>query len=325
MRKQTAGILAAAVVACTSAMPVLAATTYTWDGESSALWNVANNWTANSGSPVSGDTAVFSTVGGVDSTIDMNGTQSVNTIVFDAANTKKFTLGTAVNTGAINLDAGGTIKSEVTSVSTTRNGIINAALVLGGNATFSSTNAAGGGNANQAALIFNGGISGAGTITISGASTNAVTFAGNNAGFTGNIIINDGRVALSNASAVSSSNTITMNGGVLAWGAATTTNYVIAGNATGTYLGSTTQSGTLAVSNGVTFSLGTGGGNSGTLAATLQGQGNFNATQGQLTLTGTASNTLSGLFTFSPSLGTDARNTLNLSKTGGAIAIAGHH
>lgn len=349
MRKHTAGILAAAVLACGSALPALAAGTYTWDGENFATdghWDDATNWTANSGFPGTGDTAVFdsaSTVAGdkivggqsallgaaiTTTTIDVNGTQAINTIQFSSTNTSAFVIGTAANAGIINLDAGGTITTAVPYNAANNVGVIYSALSLGGAATFSqtgSTNILA--NPNQAPLQIRGNIAGSGDITISGADGYGVLLAGNNSAYTGNIALNNGVLSLASANALTNSNTVTVAGvgtkNQIGWGASITSNYIIAGNASASFLGSFTESGTLTVNNGATFTVGTGGGNTANFAATLKGQGNFSATQGQMTLSGTASNTLSGTFTFSPSLSTDARNTLNLSKTGGAIAIAG--
>ena len=107
--------------------------------------------------------------------------------------------------GAINLDSAGTqmLLGQSTTIGGLK-GVVNSSVGL---STFNLTI----NGADDA--IFAGSITGTGDLIKDG--TNTQTLSGNNSGFTGNVTINDGILALNNLSALSTDNDVTLTGGTL--------------------------------------------------------------------------------------------------------------
>ncbi len=142
---------------------VAAFSPYVWLGGTSNVWTTGSNWSGGS-APVSGSTAVFTSVGST-APISLGGTaQPINTISYFGA-AKAFTLGTAVGNGdALKFDADG----GVIVVSTVANPeVINAAIQTLGAVTITNNGMGG--------ITFNG------TLTLAGGTAGLLTFTGINA------------------------------------------------------------------------------------------------------------------------------------------------
>jgi hypothetical protein len=291
---------------------------FTWTGTTNGAWGTGTNW--NPGTvPGAGDNVTFGS--GTNTTIDLGGaSRSIQALLFTNAATKDF----AIGTGSLVLGSDGTI-TQATGAN--RAFTISAPLTLSGNATFTAnTTATTPTNAN--ALVFSGPITGSQTLTLAGGSNflGNIVLSGNNTGFTGNMRVTSGTVTVENNLAFGTG-TVTMAGGQLYFrsNANTATNYTIAaGNGTWNSYGGNSQSGTIQIDTGVTWTIGNGGGNSLGLSGAITGTGSIAMITGNTTLSGSASNTFNGTLTFSSNSSTAQYNKLMLNKSSGATAINGN-
>jgi autotransporter-associated beta strand protein len=185
--------------------------TYTWTGATNTNWNTDTNWLGNV-KPVAGagpDTLVFATANltgaaNYTSNNDIAGlTQAFNIQITDTdtAAGKDFSLtGTAVNLGSgglTNSTAGTTtianlnVAAPATITSATGTLTISTALALGSNALTID---------NAGAVTLSAVITGSGDLTKN--NTGGLTISGNNAAYTGNVILNRGTTQISNANAL---------------------------------------------------------------------------------------------------------------------------
>ncbi len=167
-----------------------AAGVFTWNGSSSALWSTAGNWTVVSGiaPPGTGDTATFNTTS-ANTTIDLTGGVTVNTILFDTNTAAAYTIGAgAVGSQTLTLNSSGAVTMNSTVAN---NELFNAALILGTDATaqnYTFTN-----NSTTNSLTFAGKITGGSGGT---AGLNTLTLAGAGNISIGGIIANGGTTSL---------------------------------------------------------------------------------------------------------------------------------
>jgi autotransporter-associated beta strand protein len=153
------------------------ATTDTWTGGSSAVWNTANNW-SSSAIPANGDTALFNassaTVNG-NTSVTFSGATTINSITFDTS-AAAYTIGASAGS-TLSLQNGGTIQttSAVASIETVNEPI---SLSLGAY-TFSSNSSTPADvlDFGTGATITNGAAT-SGTLTINGSNSGPNTIAG---------------------------------------------------------------------------------------------------------------------------------------------------
>jgi len=210
----------------------------TWNGTADAAWAGAN-WSVTP-VPGTGDTATFDNAGGAVDVIDLGAGVTISNIIFDTAAVAAYTIGSgAVNSQTLTLNNSGAITASNTI---NANQIINAALVLGTDAT-----------------------SGSYTITNQDLS-NTVTFAG---GIAGGSTGSAGAKTLNVSTAPLSSGGITLSGAITNGGASSLALAVTAvsgnaqvnmGNAGNTYSGGTlvASGARLSVSAGAGAGLGSG-------------------------------------------------------------------
>lgn len=221
------------------------AATGVWDGSQDGAWAGAANWDINA-VPVAGDAATFNGTGNGNTVIDLGAGVTIQSVLFDTSQASAYVLGSgAVGSQTLTLGNGGSI---VMNAALINNQLINAALLLGTDATTQSytftnnsttnlLNIAGaisggtGGTAGVKTLTLTGAGGGtlSGVISNGGATSVAVTKTG--AGtwvlsgantYTGATTISAGVLRLANANAVQNStltnnvaNGVTFAGGVL--------------------------------------------------------------------------------------------------------------
>ncbi len=274
------------------AAPAVSAATFTWIGFSDGIWSTGSNWTP-SGPPNAGggDAVVFNTdslLGAAATTINLNGSQNVNSLTFAAGSaTQGFSIGggtLTVNTtaGVVNNDAdamtfsGTFVVGTSNLVSNAAAGGLNYATVFLNNADLTTRTFIIDGAFNT---IITGSVQenagnpgaitkqGAGTLTLSAANT-----------YSGGTTVLAGTVESQNASGLGSGN-VTLGGGTLS---------IATVNQTYIQVFTASSASTIDVASGFTFTLGDG-------ANDLTGAGALTKTgSGQLTL-GFANNFSGGL------------------------------
>ncbi|MCY2932458.1 MAG: GDSL-type esterase/lipase family protein [Planctomycetota bacterium] len=295
-------------------------TSYVWSGSSSALWNVPGNWGGVGVPNAASDSATLT--GSANPAISLGGGAfTVGTLTFNTTGTTAFSVGT----GTINLAAGGSIIKAATG--SDNNSTVSAGVNLLGNAAF--TCSATGGYWTRM-LVLSGPVSGSGTVTVAGAADDStVKISGNNSSFTGAVNLTKGQLIVSNNAALGSTGVATTLSGGTIWmdgGAASSVGetFIVDGNSQMETFGpGWGLTGTITVNSGKTWTVGNGGGNSGSINGVLGGSGNVTFSSGGEALGGAASNTLSGKVLCNNGSNTPAYQTLTLNKTGGATAIAG--
>lgn len=296
---------------------VAGAANYSWTGAINGDWDEPGNWNTPSGFPDNAlDTATLA--GTNHPAVDLGGaTRSVGALTFNTAASTAFTVGN----GTLNLAAGGSIVKAATV--SNNNSTVSAAVNLLGDATFTNNNSW---VHNAKMLQVTGLITGSGTLTITGTGSGGVQLTrDNSATFTGAVQMDSGMLLLSSDKALGDTATgTTVNGGELwlAYGVRTPEAFTIAGDSRQSNLGTSGISGDVRVNSGVTWTLDTGGGNALALSGSLSGPGNVVMSNGNVTFSGSADNTLSGTISHRSNRG-DAKDIVYLNKTGGATAIAG--
>ncbi|MEI6653633.1 MAG: autotransporter-associated beta strand repeat-containing protein, partial [Verrucomicrobiota bacterium] len=222
------------------AVNAASATSATWTGSTDALWATLTNWSANP-VPGTGDTATFNAAAGLGgAVIDLGAGVTLNSILFDTSSAAAYTIGAGVlNSQTLTLNNGGSI---ILNSTVANNGLFNAGIILGTDATTqgytfannSTTNALtiagditggtggtagtetltvnGTGNTAISGIIGNGGAtavaltkSGAGTLTVSGANL-----------FTGGVTLTTGNLNINSTTALgAAAGTFTINGGTI--------------------------------------------------------------------------------------------------------------
>jgi autotransporter-associated beta strand protein len=340
-RKAARLISAAALVGVAWATKVNAQNSYIYAGGTSGTyaWPATSTWTSATGTtyPMTGDSATFSTTLTAQTIIDLNGPQDLTNLTFaEASSAGAITIAANGSGNTLTIDAGGSIVRTKGYTGGTGNDIISANVIFAGAATISQNSSTGYANGGNETLQFTGSLSGTGNLTITDPASSASGFAvgstagsgfgvllnGNNAGFTGNIEVKQGILAPDSTAALSSSNTVTFDSGSgVDWNNTPPSgaNYVFAGNNSCSFLSPTTVPGTITVNSGATLTYATGGGNATLLSGLVSGSGNIYIVDGGGGFSGSAGNTLTGTVTFA------SGNTVTdyLSKTGGALAIAG--
>ncbi|MGL9617604.1 autotransporter domain-containing protein [Bradyrhizobium sp. U531] len=240
----------------------------TWTGTAGTSWSAGANWDTTPTAPLTGDRASLTGAGGANQPTVLGGENlSVGAVSMTGANTLTIQAG-----GTLNVATGGgqTGLFQQSAGTLTGSGLLNVD-------TFTMTGGTATGVTISAATAFNlSGVTvsdtlvGAGALTTSG----AVTLNGANS-YSGGTSVTAGQLTLGNAAALgSSSNTVTVAGGVLDLGGLTVTQ-----NGGLQLQSGTIQNGTLASSG--TFDL-----QSGTVSATLTGAGAVSkTTAGTVTLT----------------------------------------
>ncbi|MCX7414302.1 MAG: autotransporter-associated beta strand repeat-containing protein [Planctomycetia bacterium] len=210
LRRFLGSLLATAAVSVSPA----AAATYTWTGTTSALWTNTTNWNPTSGTPGVADGAVFNAAGNGNTTIDLSGTSTVLSVLFDTATAAGYTIGSG---GAANQTLRLASSGTVAMTSTVANDqLINALLVLGTNAAAGSFTLSNNSLTNN--LTFAGGITGgsggtagAKTLTVGGAGATAISGTISNGGATSLSLVKSGlgTLTLTNANTYTGSTSIT--------------------------------------------------------------------------------------------------------------------
>ncbi len=259
--------------------------------------------------------------------VNLHGNVTVKMLTFDDLAAAGFTISNSVPGAALTIANSGGI-AKLSNDLVISNQTVNTPIILAGTATFANQNAWSQ-NANQ--LIINGAISGSGVLHIAGQQTadggGGVRLNADNSGtFTGTVESDCGMllVGANNALGSPTAAKTIVNAGNL-WfdaGVNCTANLTIAGSSTQSNLGPSSYSGNIQVNSGVVWTITNGGGNGFTVSGVLSGPGSVVMTYGGTTLTGTASNTLSGLVDFNTSSAT--YDMLTLDKSNAATAIAGN-
>ncbi|MEK0450177.1 MAG: hypothetical protein RL088_2445 [Verrucomicrobiota bacterium] len=173
------------------------ATASEWNGGAAdGLWTTAGNWTGGTPNSV-GAVATFGTTPATPTTVAVNGPKTVGSIIFDNANSYTVTGGA---TDTITFDNG--IAAGAIST-TTGNHTINAPIVLNGPANITP--------GTGTTLTLGGVITGAKTVTYSGAGTAVVS--GTNT-YSGGTTLVSGTLSLANGAALGTG-TFTINGGTI--------------------------------------------------------------------------------------------------------------
>ena len=294
---------------------------FVWDGGGSdSSWTNPANWSADAGFPGSGDSASFPQPA-ADTTISLNGDQAVSNLIFNPSAPKKYLI--TGNTLFIDHNAVVRFSAIPGGVPWGESAIqtIASAISLAGNVTFYNANSWYVGNEK---LRLTGPVSGNGTITITGANNGSIDFAANNSDFSGNFIINSGMLLASHSGALGSGDSpIIMNGGSFWFGGIPSSkDFIISANAAWSSLGANgPHDGSIILSNGATWTVSNGGGNTMTLRGVVSGNGNMTITAGGTTFSGSNPNTLNG--TVSVGSGSPTLNTTILAKPAGVDAIPG--
>lgn len=313
--------LAIAIAAALGAADLVRAATGVWDGSQDNTWAGAANWDINA-VPVAGDAATFNGTGNGNTVIDLGAGVTIQSVLFDTNQASAYVLGSgAVGAQTLTLGNGGSFTMNAALIN---NQLINAALLLGADATTQSytfTN-----NSTTNLLNFAGAISG-GTGGTAGVKTLTLTGAGG--GTLSGVISNGG--ATSVAVTKTGAGTWVLSGANTHTGATTITAGVLRlANANAVQNSTLTNN----VANGVTFSGGVlnfnvgGLAGSGAFALTDVNASNVNLTVGA----NNASTTITGLIsgggnltkTGTGTLTLNAQNTFtgNIVVDGGTLATA---
>lgn len=289
-------------------------------GGATGDWDNRANWrTLSAMPPVPDGAAINVAIDGQHNTlIDLKGDRTVKTLRFAGLTAAPFTLMNSVEGAKLTVADGGGISrdiSEYTGIQT-----IATPIHFAGDATLTNNSTWSDGN-NR--LIISGPISGAGNLTITGRAPHAigdggVDLAGDNAGFTGSITLQVGRLYVGGSSALGSGNApLTIEGGnlLLADGVTLTKPIVVVNFSSITSLGSGTIKGDVTIEPGAVWRV------QDTLGAMelngrISGSGRLDLYDGPITVGGIVPNTLTGAFNLSRSA------VLTLAKVGGN-AVAG--
>ncbi|MEY3412718.1 MAG: hypothetical protein RIQ70_1407 [Bacteroidota bacterium] len=306
------------------------ATTYTWDGSSSNLWNTAANWDLNA-VPSTGDDLIFpSGVATVSTSNDIAANTVFKSITFGAGGASAYTLsGNALTLsgGATAITASNASNTMIISLNITfSTAAPTITTTSGGTLTISGTIANGGlllTVSSAGTTNLNGIVSGSGAITTSGIGTLKLGAANT---FTGGVNLNAGTLQLGNGTCLGTvAGTFTIAAGTSIYSSSSltmTANNPIVINGSFTYSGiATTAMGTGAVTlnANTTITLST---NSFKLQGPISGA--FNIIQagiGTLTLSSTASD-FTGTFSSQPSTAAYTAIT-NLANVGGGASSLG--
>ncbi len=275
--------------ALTGFNPQTLAATYVWTGSTDANW-ADQNWllggTLTAAVPGTGDTAIFSGAGNLNTAVSLGGGVTVLNVLFDTSGVAAYTIGTGgINSQTLTLNDAGSINLKFP---VSQNQTIDSSLVLGtdasaqtytlrdnsptatldfagnisggtgGTAGVETINFLGGGSTLVSGVISNGGATNV-ALTQAGTGTTTLTAANT---YTGVTAVNAGTLKLDFTASGAPSNNI-INGGALSLGGGT---LLINGNATTantqTFSGTTLASGQSVlsiVSNGTTPTLNLGG------------------------------------------------------------------
>ena len=285
---------------------------YVWTGAGKdGFWNTPSNWNPATGFPRSGDNVLFPEAS-TNVTVCLNGDQAVRSVTFNPVGAFSY----MIVSNTLSFDDGGKIHF----------------LKLAGNGAVQSINSdiklAGSlmiGNENRwylggELLTIHGRLSGSGRLTFASENGGCVGLAGDNTGFTGPITIANSLLFAAHRAALGTgTQEVLMNGGAF-WAAAVPTerNFMIASNASWSAVMSPSgpHAGTVTVVKGATWEFGTGG-NSSALSGAIIGEGSLAWHGGHGTIvSGTAPNTLSGLYTI-------GGGVITLAKPAGMNAVSG--
>lgn len=223
----------------------------TWLGSTDTSWGTPGNWTPAI-IPILGDAIVFNNLS----------TANLSTVPDVSYTISTLTLSNAPSAVSIGGGNNITINSGINLVGAGQNLTFTAPLVLGANQTWSVTN--------NGVVFVSGGVSGSATLTIAG---NGVVTFDSSATYTGNTIINSGKLALGSSGSFGGTPTIRIAGGAI-FDVSGAPSYALAG-------GRLTNSSPGAVINGTSDC------SSGTIAMLYDGVNPpFIQTNGTLTLSG---------------------------------------
>ncbi|MGC3988509.1 MAG: autotransporter-associated beta strand repeat-containing protein [Chthoniobacteraceae bacterium] len=322
------------------------AASITWNGTTDALWATTTDWSTGA-APATGDTAVFNNSGNGNTTLGLGSGVTVSTLLFDTSSAAAYTIGAgAVNSQTLTLNNAGAITLNSTVAA---NQLINAAIVLGtdattstytftnnsttntltlaGNLTGGSSGTAGtktltvtgAGNTNLSGSLANGGAtavaltkSGTGTLTLSGANSN-----------TGTTTISNGTLKLGANNALTTTGNVTLSTGGITnildlAGFSQTIGTLTSGNTTDSagLITSSAAGGSLTITGGTTSGNTFGGTRfTGTLALTISGTNLTSSGSNNYQMTN-ANNTFSGGLTIKSS-GSSSLSSSNLATAGG--------
>src|SRR5437870_10725503 len=170
----------------------------TWTGNTNGNWNVANNWSPSSGPNSNiGTRLTFGATSNGGMSNDISGTFTLNGMTFNAGaatytlagNPLDFRANVVLNQPFITMNSGSGV--------TLSNGLLTNNLTVGGSGT--------------GPLTFNGPISGAGSLTCSGAG-NVYLGNGSNS-YAGGTVVNSGILVLTSGSAIPAGSDVTVNSG----------------------------------------------------------------------------------------------------------------
>ncbi len=219
-------LLAISFLAVGVAAPQADAQTFTWTGNSNNNWKAAANWSPAGGPPNAIDAVAQWNVGTTGITTNVNTPVTVGSILVNQP-----------DNGAANL----AIKLSSNNVLTFQSSVGNATFInhLAPGATIDGTSTvsltapiqlnspldvtSGFDLASNTAVTFSGGITGNQTITLGGGGNLQLTAVGNT--FTGQIVVNNGAVRLTDNSLTSAGNVTVNSGGQFQLGSSTVTNW----------------------------------------------------------------------------------------------------
>lgn len=289
-------------------------------GGATGDWGNRANWRTLSAMPAAPDGATINVAidGAHNTLIDLNGDRAVKTLRFAGLTGASFTLINTAPQGGLTIADGGGISKDISAFTGIQT--IATPITFAGSATIANNSQWSGGN-NR--LILSGPISGAGVLTITGRAPHAIgdggiELSGDNSGFSGEIILQSGRlIAGGNTALGSDASPLTIGNGDLrlAGGVHLTKPIVVNGTGTLSTAGNARLSGAVTIQSegvwrmdGVTGAL--------TIDGSIAGSGQLDFVGGSVTLGGTVANTLTGAVTAS-------RNTTLLLAKSGGDAIAG--
>ncbi len=279
------------------------AATYVWDGGDvdDANWDSPDNWTADSGFPDAlGDVAQLT--GNVRTAVALNGNRALGSLEFTAyshsGSQPGFVLDTTSLRNTLTLADGGTITSAVGDWYIPAP-VIHSNLVLNGAATIQMNINDG----NNKYMDFTGTITGSGPLTLgttlTGTRRGYIRLGGTNTSFSGQVTIDGAMAVMNNTSCFGTNSTVNLLNDAKVGSIRGSYNYNFIGSGALYAWGGVTQNGTIAIANGMTATLDSGGGNSFNWNGAISGQGTLALVGGStnttpITLGGAASNTFSG-------------------------------